>query len=76
MFCHGHIASKCNTRFKKAHHPDDGDVRDSESEGELYGIYMVTDKSKEIKDTLIIEDCPLSMEIDTGASVSVVSENF
>ena len=72
----GHIASKCNTRFKKAHHVDDGDVSDSESEGKLHGIYTVTDKSKEIKDTLIIEGCPLSMENDTGASVSVVSESF
>ena len=72
----GHIASKCNTRFKKAHHVDNGDASDSESEGELYGIYKVTDKGKEIKDTLIIEGCPLSMEIDTGASVSVVSESF
>ena len=24
----GHIASKCNTRLKKAHHVDDGDVSD------------------------------------------------
>ena len=54
----GHIASKCNTRFKKTHHIDDGDVSDSESESELYGIYTVTDKSKEIKDTIIIEGCP------------------
>jgi len=69
----GHIASKCNTRFKEAYHVDDGDVSNSESDGELYGIYTVTDKSKEIKETLIIEGCPLSMEIDTGASVSVVS---
>jgi len=72
----GHIASKCNARFKEAHHVDDGDVSNSESDGELYGIYTVTDKSKEIKETLIIEGCPLSMEIDTGASVSVVSESF
>ena len=72
----GHIASKCNTRFKKAHHLDDGDESDLEPEGELYGIYMVTDKSKEIKDALNIEGCPLSVEIYTGASVSVVSESF
>ena len=30
----GHIASKYNIRFKKAHHVDDGDASDSESEGE------------------------------------------
>ena len=36
----------------------------------------MTDKSKEIEDTLIIDGCPSSMEIDTGASVSVVSESF
>ena len=50
----GDFASKCNTRFKKTHQVDDGDASDSESEGELYGIYTVTDKIKEIKDTLII----------------------
>ena len=72
----GYIASKCNTRFKKALHVDDGDASDSESDGELYGSYTVTDKSKEIKDTLIIDGCPLTMEIGTGVSVPVVSESF
>ena len=47
----GHIASKCNTRFKKAHYVDDYEASDSESEGELYGIYTISDKCKEIKDS-------------------------
>ena len=72
----GHIASKCKTRFKKTHHVEESDERVSESESELNGIYPDTDKSQEINDTLIIEGCPLSMEIDTGESVSVVPESF
>ena len=72
----GHIARKCNTRFKKAHRVDDGAASDLELEGELYEIYTVTDKSKEIKDTITIDGCPLSMDTETRASVTVVSERF
>ena len=72
----GHIASKCSSRFKKTHYVENCDASVSEADGELYGIYIVTDKNKEIKDTLIVEGCPLSMEIDTEVSFSVVSESF
>ena len=72
----GHIASKCKTRFKKTYHVEESDESVSESESDLNRLYTVTDKSQVIKDTLIIEGCPLSMEIDIGASVSVVPESF
>ena len=58
----GHIGSKCNIRFKKKYHVDDRDANVSESEGELQGIYTVTDKSKEINETAITKGCPLSVE--------------
>ena len=53
---------------------DDGDTRTSDTE-ELQ-LFNVTDQSRSpYQVDIIIEGTPLSMEIDTGAAVSIISES-
>ena len=80
----GHIAKVCRSKdkeFKPAKQPASGshnrtnrlDGHDEVEEGS-YALFTVTSKSKPITLTVKLNDCPIEMELDTGASLSVMGE--
>ncbi|CAG2195305.1 unnamed protein product [Mytilus edulis] len=87
----GHIAKKCRSksdngklsenhrefksRFKPRAHFMEQD-ESSESENEVYSVFHFGNKSNEAyKVQINVNECEIAMEIDTGASVSIMSED-
>ncbi|XP_061714623.1 uncharacterized protein K02A2.6-like [Cydia pomonella] len=74
---HGHIASACNKKLGKVHLTDDKCSCDSNSDQEdmMNGIYVCAeDYCEPIRANVDINGTKLLMEIDSGASRSIISE--
>ncbi len=78
----GHLAKKCNSsnpgnKSGSTHQVEEStDYNVQSDELDLFGIYASWDSSKGFVETVMVEGQPLSMEIDTGAVVSVASDTF
>ena len=84
-FCkkRGHIAKVCRTKIKaeghrhphKTHQLTTED-EETETETEIYSLYKMANNkvSEPIMVTVIANQAALTMEVDTGASASVISE--
>ena len=77
----GHLAKKCHQRqkseahksplSKKTHHIE----TDQEVEDCVYTMFPVSlSRQDPIQITINVDNCPLTMELDTGASLSIISE--
>ncbi|CAC5370680.1 unnamed protein product [Mytilus coruscus] len=67
------------SRFKPRAHfmeQDESSENESESENEVYSVFHFGNKSNEAyKVQINVNECEIAMEIDTGASVSIMSED-
>ncbi|XP_071145297.1 uncharacterized protein [Mytilus edulis] len=65
------------SRFKpRAHFMEQDETSESESENEVYSVFHFGNKSNEAyKVQINVNECEIAMEIDTGASVSIISED-
>ncbi|CAC5370699.1 unnamed protein product [Mytilus coruscus] len=65
------------SRFKpRAHFMEQDESSESESGNEVYSVFHFGNKSNEAyKVQINVNECEIAMEIDTGASVSIMSED-
>ncbi|CAC5392455.1 unnamed protein product [Mytilus coruscus] len=65
------------SRFKpRAHFMEQDESSESESEDEVYSVFHFGNKFNEAyKVQINVNECEIAMEIDTGASVSIMSED-
>ncbi|CAG2201443.1 unnamed protein product [Mytilus edulis] len=65
------------SRFKpRAHFMEQDESSESESENEVYSVFHFGNKCNEAyKVQINVNECEIAMEIDTGASVSIISED-
>ena len=75
-FCkkRGHIASVCRTKQSQAVKRRNHHLDVSEDESESYSLYTVNGKSSEAMQVhLTMNSVPVSMELDTGAAISLIN---
>jgi transposase InsO family protein len=74
----GHLAKVCKNRAIQQMSVQDAssDVASEEPDFEVQTIYtMSADKSESCKVSVLVENLPLEMMLDTGAACSIISEN-
>ncbi|CAC5377041.1 unnamed protein product [Mytilus coruscus] len=71
----GHIAKKCRNKSFNGNLKQDASS-ERERENEVYSVFHFGNKSNEANKVQInVNECEIAMEIDTGASVSIMSED-
>ena len=77
----GHIAKVCRSKNSNAKKPNPGlskpvhQVTEDSSEVEYTLFPMQSDNCKPLRTTMVVEGHDITMEVDTGAAVSLVSED-